>query len=88
MGAMKQIFTELMEAVAHLDATGNIDELNKVATKYGDDLITIGAIEEARQANQAMACPICGLLSLNEYADDNQRDICVDCADKALNNAD
>jgi hypothetical protein len=55
MGAMKQIFTELMEAVEHLDATGDIDELNKVATKYGDDLITIGAIEEARQANQAMA---------------------------------
>ena len=25
-------------------------------------------------------CPICGSFSLDEYADPNQREICVDCA--------
>jgi hypothetical protein len=53
MGAMKRIFTELMEAVAHLDATGDMSWLTKVATKYSD--ITIQDIEDARKANQAMA---------------------------------
>jgi hypothetical protein len=53
MGAMKRIFTELMEAVAHLDNTGDMGQLNEVVAKYSD--ITIAEIEEARRANQAMA---------------------------------
>jgi hypothetical protein len=51
MGAMKNFFIELMEAVEQLDATGNNDELNKLVAKYGD--ITISEIELAREANQA-----------------------------------
>lgn len=51
MGAIKDIYIQLEDAVEHLDNTGDLNPLANLAHTYGD-LITVEAIEQARTNNQ------------------------------------